>query len=100
MLTSHPSAGAQKRDLHVGGLGASVAGPLAAVAARAANRNAGAVFENAVLKNIWDAADSWFEKARDAANDADDYVHANPWQALAVVALVGLTAGYLLSRRL
>ncbi len=84
MLTSHPSAGAQKRDLHVGGLGASVSGPLAAVA----------------LNDAWDAADSWFEKARDAAQDVDDYVHANPWQALAVVALVGLTAGYLLSRRL
>jgi ElaB/YqjD/DUF883 family membrane-anchored ribosome-binding protein len=82
MLTSHPSAGAQKKDLHVGGLGASASAPLAAV-----------------TDNIHDVADSWLEKARDAVRDADDYVHSNPWQALAVVAFVGLTAGYLLARR-
>jgi|GEM_PF-2311558 ElaB/YqjD/DUF883 family membrane-anchored ribosome-binding protein len=82
MLTSHPSAGAQKKDLHVGGLGASASAPLAAV-----------------TDNIHEVADSWLEKARDAVRDADDYVHSNPWQALAVVALVGLTAGYLLARR-
>jgi hypothetical protein len=89
MLTSHPSAGTQKRDLHVGGLGASVSGPLAAVTDHAVNDH----------DTVWDVADTWFEKVRDAVRDADDYVHANPWQALAVVAVVGLTAGYLLSRR-
>jgi len=82
MLTSHPGAGDQKKDLHIGGIGASVSSPLAAI-----------------TDNVRDAADSWFEQARDAVRDADDYVHANPWQALAVVAMVGLTAGYLLARR-
>jgi ElaB/YqjD/DUF883 family membrane-anchored ribosome-binding protein len=33
-------------------------------------------------------------------NTADDYVRNNPWQALGVVALVGVTVGYLLLRRL
>ena len=82
MMTAHPSTGVQKRDLHVGGLGAGASGALAAVTEPARQ-----------------AADSWLIKARDAARDADDYVHGNPWAALAVVALIGLTAGFLLSRR-
>jgi ElaB/YqjD/DUF883 family membrane-anchored ribosome-binding protein len=82
MLTAHPTAGLQKRDLHVGGLGASPGGALAAVTG-----------------NVAGAADSWFEKARIALRETDDYVHANPWHALALVAVAGLTAGYWLSRR-
>jgi ElaB/YqjD/DUF883 family membrane-anchored ribosome-binding protein len=82
MLTTHPSSVIQKRDLHVGGLGASASGALAAVA-----------------DPIADAADSWIDRLRSAAIDTDDYVHDNPWAALAVVALVGVAAGYLLSRR-
>jgi ElaB/YqjD/DUF883 family membrane-anchored ribosome-binding protein len=82
MLTTHPSSVAQKRDLHVGGLGSSAAGALAAVA-----------------DPMMDAADSWVDRVRGAVNDADDYVHNNPWAALAVVAVLGVAAGYLLSRR-
>jgi ElaB/YqjD/DUF883 family membrane-anchored ribosome-binding protein len=82
MLTAHPNSVVQKRDLHVGGLGLDAAGALAAVA--------GPTYE---------AADSWVTKSRDALREADDYVHDKPWSALAVVALLGLTAGYLLSRR-
>ncbi len=82
MLTTHPSSVFQKRDLHVGGLGSSASGALAAVS-----------------DPVRDAADSWLERARDAAQDADDYVRGNPWAALAVAALVGLAAGYLLSQR-
>jgi ElaB/YqjD/DUF883 family membrane-anchored ribosome-binding protein len=82
MLTTHPSSVAQKRDLHVGGLGSSAAGALAAVA-----------------DPMMDAADSWVDSVRGAVNDADDYVHNNPWAALAVVAVLGVAAGYLLSRR-
>jgi ElaB/YqjD/DUF883 family membrane-anchored ribosome-binding protein len=81
MMTALPNSVVQKRDLHVGGLGASASGALAAVAdplqAEAAN---------------------WVEKARDAARYADDYVHDNPWAALAVIGLVGVAAGFLLSR--
>lgn len=82
MLTTHPSSVHQKRDLHVGGLGSSVSGALAAV-----------------TDPMIGEAESWFRKARNAARDADDYVHDSPWAALAVVALVGLAAGYILSRR-
>lgn len=82
MLTAHPSSVLQKRDLHVGGLGSSASGALAAV-----------------TNQVEDAAESWLHRVRSAANDADDYVHDNPWAALAVVALMGVAAGYLLSRR-
>jgi ElaB/YqjD/DUF883 family membrane-anchored ribosome-binding protein len=82
MLTTHPSSVVQKRDLHVGGLGASASGALAAVA-----------------EPMSGTAETWLRKARNAARDADDYVHDNPWAALAVVALIGLAAGYALSRR-
>jgi ElaB/YqjD/DUF883 family membrane-anchored ribosome-binding protein len=34
-----------------------------------------------------------------AARDADDFVHDNPYAALAVIGLLGLAAGYLLARR-
>jgi ElaB/YqjD/DUF883 family membrane-anchored ribosome-binding protein len=82
MLTAHPNSVVQKRDLHVGGLGSSASGALAAVA-----------------DPLRDAADSWLETARDVAQDADDYLRNNPLAALAIAALVGLAAGYLLARR-
>jgi ElaB/YqjD/DUF883 family membrane-anchored ribosome-binding protein len=81
MLTAHPSSVAQKRDLHVGGLGANATGALAAVTYPAL-----------------DSADTWIDRTRDVARNADDYVRNSPGAALAVVALVGLTAGFLLSR--
>jgi ElaB/YqjD/DUF883 family membrane-anchored ribosome-binding protein len=82
MLTAHPNSVVQKRDLHVGGLGSSASGALAAV-----------------TDPLRDAADSWLERARDLAQDADDYLRNNPLAAVAVAALVGLAAGYLLARR-
>lgn len=82
MLTAHPSSFRQKRDLHVGGLGANPSGALAAVTDR-----------------LPEGPQAWLRAARNAARDADGFVRANPWAALAVVALTGLAAGYLLSRR-
>ena len=82
MLTADPSSVIQKRDLHVGGLGASVAGPLAAVA-----------------DPVGEGVENWAKRARHAVRDADDFVHDNPYAALAVVGLLALAAGYLLSRR-
>jgi ElaB/YqjD/DUF883 family membrane-anchored ribosome-binding protein len=81
MLTTDPSSVAQKRDLHVGGLGVNVSGALAAVTDPATG------------------VESWLRRARVAAREADDYLRDNPWTALAVAALVGLAAGYALSRR-
>ena len=39
------------------------------------------------------------EQARAAARAADDYVRANPWQAVGIAALVGIALGLLISRR-
>jgi len=82
MMASHPSLGAQKRDLHVGGLGSSMAAAPAAL-----------------VDPMIEAADSWAHRSKAAARTADGLVRTNPWTALAVFALVGLAAGYLLSQR-
>jgi hypothetical protein len=76
MMTNRNSAIAEKRDLHVGGLGSS-----ASVGLR--------------MIEPWDGAAT----ARNAANEADDYIRDNTWTAIGVVALIGLAAGYFLSRR-
>lgn len=81
MLTAHPSSVDQKRDLHVGGLGSSATGALAAV-----------------THPLLDSPEAWIDRARDAMHDADDFVRDRPWAALAVVALLGVAAGFLLSR--
>jgi ElaB/YqjD/DUF883 family membrane-anchored ribosome-binding protein len=82
MMTTHPSSVAQKRDLHVGGLGSRASGALAAV-----------------TDPVGDMTDSWLAGARDAARQVDDYVRTQPWAALAVVAILALAAGYSLARR-
>lgn len=81
MLTSANSA-TGKKDLHVGGLGAASAGSLAAV-----------------VEPLVDASEDWIERARELVRTADDYVRENPWQAIGAVALLGVTLGFLLSRR-
>jgi ElaB/YqjD/DUF883 family membrane-anchored ribosome-binding protein len=81
MLTTRPNPVVQKRDLHVGGLGSEASGALASV-----------------TDPFAEIADSWLGRARKAAREADDYVHDNPWPAIAFVACLGLAAGVLLSR--
>jgi len=39
------------------------------------------------------------DQAREAAGEADQFVRANPWQAVGVAAAVGLVVGLLISRR-
>jgi ElaB/YqjD/DUF883 family membrane-anchored ribosome-binding protein len=79
MLTTRPNPVVQKRDLHVGGLGSEASGALASV-----------------TDPFAEIADSWLGRARKAAREADDYVHDNPWPAIAFVACLGLAAGVLL----
>jgi ElaB/YqjD/DUF883 family membrane-anchored ribosome-binding protein len=45
------------------------------------------------------ASEDWVKKARNAVSTADDYVRSNPWQALGMMAILGVTLGYMLSRR-
>jgi ElaB/YqjD/DUF883 family membrane-anchored ribosome-binding protein len=79
MLTAHPSTVVQKRDLHVGGLGASHRVSSAAPVSEA----------------FIDQADSWLDRAR----EAEIFIRRNPWTAVALVGLLGLAAGFALSRR-
>lgn len=81
MLASANSA-LGKRDLHVGGLGTDPERSLAAA-----------------LEPLVDASENWIDRARELVRTADDYVRENPWQAVGVVALLGVTLGFLLSRR-
>ena len=39
------------------------------------------------------------QKAREAADATDEYVHDNPWQSVGVAAAVGFLLGLLVSRR-
>lgn len=84
MMTSHPSSTEQKRDLHVGGLGARTGGALAAISHP---------LEPAEAINDW----TW--RAKDTLKDAQRLVRDNPWAAIAAVAVAGLSLGYLLGRR-
>jgi ElaB/YqjD/DUF883 family membrane-anchored ribosome-binding protein len=86
MDTANQSAMFVKRDLHVGGLGAGASRVLAAVV-------------DPVAHPIVDPAESWIQKVRDSAISADDYVRARPWQAIGIVALLGLAVGYVISSR-
>ena len=81
MLTS-PNGTDAKRDLHVGGVGSDTSAALASV-----------------IDPLLDASEDWVHGARNLARGADDFVRDNPWQALGVVAVLGVTLGYLLSRR-
>jgi ElaB/YqjD/DUF883 family membrane-anchored ribosome-binding protein len=82
MLTAPPSSVVQKRDLHVGGLGSSATGALAAV-----------------TDPLGDAAHTWLRRAQEGLRDADEFVHDKPWAALGIVAVLGVAAGYLLAQR-
>jgi hypothetical protein len=86
MLAS-PNGGTERKDLHVGGLGAASSGtyPPASLAS--------------VIDPLVSASENWAQKAREFVNSADDYVRNNPWQALGVVAILGVTLGYFMSRR-
>jgi ElaB/YqjD/DUF883 family membrane-anchored ribosome-binding protein len=39
------------------------------------------------------------ESARRAAYEVDDYVHTNPWKTMAVVGLLGVVIGMLITHR-
>jgi ElaB/YqjD/DUF883 family membrane-anchored ribosome-binding protein len=45
-----------------------------------------------------DASETWVRKARDFVTNADDYVRENPWAAVGVGAMLGLTLGFFIGR--
>lgn len=50
-------------------------------------------------EKLLDAQHEAVERAKAAATATDDYVHANPWQAIGAAAAVGLALGVLIGRR-
>lgn len=46
-----------------------------------------------------DAQEAMLDKAKEAAREADEYVHENPWKAAGIAAAVGVLIGALISRR-
>lgn len=54
-------------------------------------------------EEVQDQMAEWQTKAaktaRELGKTADEYVHDNPWMAIAAVALIGCAIGFLLSRR-
>ncbi len=84
MMTAPPSTAEQKRDLHVGGIGSRTGGALAAITHRV---------------DPAEASNDLAWRARATLDEATNAVRENPWSAIALVAVVGLAAGYLLGRR-
>lgn len=62
-------------------------------------RNRGLTVLDTALNKAQDAHSVAFEAGKDMAFSADDYVHQNPWKAVAVSAGVGVLIGMLLVRR-
>ncbi|WP_437615857.1 stress response protein ElaB [Erwinia sp. V71] len=51
-----------------------------------------------VKSRVSRASDTYYYRARQAVNRADDYVHEKPWHGIGVGATVGLVLGLLLRR--
>jgi len=54
---------------------------------------------SATKKALADGADQVQQKTRDAIDAGQRYVSEQPWQAIGIAAVVGLAAGFLVSRR-
>ena len=94
MIAARTSAFSDKKDLHVGGLGANAQARFATMfdpEGHDATTRA-----RPFLQQARDAVQS---AAREAVQNANYALRNNPWAALGLGAALGLTVGYLLSRR-
>ena len=94
MLAARNSVFSEKKDLHVGGLGANARARLATVADPKGH--------DAITRArpfLQQARDAVQSAAREAVQNANYALRNNPWAALGLGAALGLTVGYLLSRR-
>ena len=94
MIAARNIAFSEKKDLHVGGLGANAQVRLATMADP--NGHDAIIRARPFLQQARDAVQS---AARDAVQNANCALRSNPWAALGLGAALGLTVGYLLSRR-
>ena len=86
MMMTMPNSASEKRDLHVGGLGASAPVGL--------STKLGPWEDEAM-----ESPQRLLRRLRDAGRSANRLLADNPWAAVGLVACLGLAAGYLLSRR-
>ncbi|MEO8330884.1 MAG: DUF883 family protein [Gallionella sp.] len=54
---------------------------------------------NVAKARMVEAEDAVIERARQAVNDTDQYVHDSPWQAIGISACAGVVIGMLIARR-
>jgi ElaB/YqjD/DUF883 family membrane-anchored ribosome-binding protein len=85
MIAARNSAFLEKKDLHFGGLGAT-AQPRHVTMADP-------------KRDAVEASQPLLKKAREAMEYANSTLRDHPWAAVGLVAALGLTVGYLLSRR-
>jgi ElaB/YqjD/DUF883 family membrane-anchored ribosome-binding protein len=86
MIAARNSAFSEKKDLHIGGLGANAQARLAAMADPKGH-------------DTGRRSRPFLQQAREAVKNVNDALRDNPGAALGLVAVLGLTVGYLLSRR-
>lgn len=53
----------------------------------------------AARKRMGDLQEDVIEQTKEAAEQAEEYVRSNPWQAVGIAAAVGVIIGLMLSRR-
>lgn len=53
----------------------------------------------AAKERVSEMQDDIVEQTRELAENADEYVHANPWQSIGIAAVAGFALGLLVSRR-
>jgi ElaB/YqjD/DUF883 family membrane-anchored ribosome-binding protein len=94
MIAARNSAFSDKKDLHVGGLGANAQ---ARFATMSDPRGHDAI--RPARPFLQQALDAVQDVAREAVQNANHALRNNPWAALGLGAALGLTVGYLLSRR-
>ena len=94
MIAARNSVFSEKKDLHVGGLGANAQ---ARFATMADPKGHDAIIR--ALPFLQQAREAVQSAGRQAVQNANYALRNNPWAALGLGAALGLTVGYLLSRR-
>src|SRR4051794_976154 len=62
-------------------------------------RNKGLVMLDTAMEKAQEIQTVAMEKGKQAAQTTDEFVHAHPWQAVAISAGIGLVIGMLISRK-
>jgi ElaB/YqjD/DUF883 family membrane-anchored ribosome-binding protein len=86
MIAARNSVFSEKKDLHVGGLGANARARFATLADPRGH-------------DTIQLSRPFLQQAREVAQNANYALRDNPWAALGLGAALGLTVGYLISRR-